>query len=53
MPEHLKDFIVELADRFPDLLDDEVTLAAIAYFPGAVAYTRAVINLYASSIQEL
>lgn len=46
MPEHLKEYVVELADRFPDLPDADVIQAAIDFFPGAVAYRTAVVKLY-------
>ncbi len=46
MPEHLKDFIVELADRFPDLPDIDVIGAATDFWPGAIAYRTAVLKLY-------
>lgn len=50
MPQHLREYVIELADRFPDMSDQEVGDAAIEYWTGAIAYRSAVIALYAAAI---
>lgn len=52
MPEHLNDYITELADRFPDMADDEVFQASCDYFPGAVAYRSAILRQYDRIVKE-
>lgn len=52
MPEHLKDYVTELADRFPDMADKDVIQASCDYWAGAIAYRTAVVDLYDRTVKE-